>query len=448
MKYKISFLLVVLGSFIFGIFISVINNNIIIESNNDKEYGKTDIKKDNTEQYPTKNKSEEHKNNTIKDDDKMKNKNSTKNETDVKENKNKTDTKIITKKDNITKSENITKKDNITKKENVTKKDDITKKEDIKNKTIHLAIGLDAKYALPGLVYLQSLAENKLKDTIYEIHIMISDNFEQKHKDIINSVYSIVSKEEFIIHFIDMKNSYNHVTTDSHSSKAQYYRINLPTILPHLDKIIYSDTDVVNFEDLTSLYNLDFKDKIYFRGFLDYYFIIETMRKYGVYTTKYMNSGIMLMNLKGIREDGIQKKIQDFVAKHPKLEHQDQTAINAICNDNFEKFHLKYNFFNMPTFEHVKRYNLAQDKRYRYTDQEIYEAFHSPVNLHYAGWEKPWIKEKVCPFREYWWYYAKRTKYYKEILEQYRVTEDYVERLLKNIPSTGSYIRPPKNEKL
>ena len=54
--------------------------------------------------------------------------------------------------------------------------------------------------------------------------------------------------------------------------------------------------------------------------------------------------------------------------------------------------------------------------------------------LHYAGWEKPWIKSKVCYYREYWWLYAKKTDYYDEILKKYDYTNDEVENMIKSIP--------------
>jgi lipopolysaccharide biosynthesis glycosyltransferase len=144
----------------------------------------------------------------------------------------------------------------------------------------------------------------------------------------------------------------------------------------------------------------------------------------------YINSGVLLINSKAIRRDKIEEKIIDFVNAHKYLPHHDQTAINAICYKNVEKLPVKFAVFNFQNYHAIKRYNDDQDKRYRYSDQEIDEAFHSPVMLHYAGWEKPWMKYKICYYREYWWYYAKKTDYYEEMLNKYGYTNAEVLKLL------------------
>ena len=55
----------------------------------------------------------------------------------------------------------------------------------------------------------------------------------------------------------------------------QEYRLVFPSLFPDIDKIIYCDADIINFEDLTELYNLELKDNIYFRGSLDHSEFIE-----------------------------------------------------------------------------------------------------------------------------------------------------------------------------
>jgi lipopolysaccharide biosynthesis glycosyltransferase len=59
-----------------------------------------------------------------------------------------------------------------------------------------------------------------------------------------------------------MGDDFKGAITGSHISLASYYRIALPSLLPDVDKIIYCDADVINFKDLSEMYNLKFRDKI------------------------------------------------------------------------------------------------------------------------------------------------------------------------------------------
>ena len=273
---------------------------------------------------------------------------------------------------------------------------------------------------------------------------MTADDVDDEDRKILNKLMDKYGKDNLIINLYDMKYSFNNAYSDSHVSKAAYYRLNLPSLLPNLEKVIYSDIDVVNFEDLYELYNLEFKKNIYFRGILDYSNLANSLAQYGVRTKKYMNSGLMLINLKEIRNNGVENKIIDFVNSHKYLSLYDQTAINAVCNNNFEKIPLKYNRFNFGTLQNIMNFNNNQDKKYRYNDAEIKEAFYSPVMLHYAGWEKPWLKDKICGNRGYWWYYAKKTDYYEELLEKYRFTDKEIMDIFDRETKEYNFIRNKK----
>ena len=273
---------------------------------------------------------------------------------------------------------------------------------------------------------------------------MIADDIKDEHRKILFKLMDKYGKNNLIIHFFDMESSFNNAYSDSRVSKVGYYRIKLPSLLPNLDKVIYSDVDVINFEDLYGFYNLNFNKNIYFRGILDYTRHIKSLVKYNINTTKYMNDGIMLIKLKDIRKDGIEQKIIDFVKNHKFLELYDQTAINAVCNNNFEKLPLKYARFNFLSIKEINNYNNKQDERYRYSEKEVNEAFFSPIMIHYAGSIKPWIKGKICYDRGYWWYYVKKTEYYEELLKQYNFTNEEVMELIKIDMKNNNYIRKNK----
>ena len=175
-------------------------------------------------------------------------------------------------------------------------------------------------------------------------------------------------------------------------------------------------------------------------GMLDQSGLLDELHRLGINTDKYINSGILLMNLKAMRINGIEEKIRQYIKSHY-LNHHDQTAINAVCYKNFGILSIKYATFVWDSYNDLVKYNNEQDKRYRYSETELKQAFYEPILLHYAGWVKPWDYQYSKIYRIYWWYYAKKSDFYHEILNHYWFRENDIKQLLKNIPKDGGLLK-------
>ena len=414
MKYRITFLALVFVCSISGFIISVLKYDKYITNyskvtNSTNNYNETN----QNEKKPTHNTND--KNKIIKDNDFMKEDEEEGNENKQKEKKKEEE-------------------------EEEKKKDSQVKEIDNSSQhIIHIALNIDDKYLYPTIVLLTSLLENRKPTTIYNFHILTSNYF---NSDYITKIKTLINKygEEFLkLEFINMKSAFQNAMTGTHISTVAYYRISLPSLLPNVDRIIYTDTDVINFKDLTEMYNLELKDNIYFRGTLDYASNIRELNFFGIYGNKYINSGILLMNLKSLRKYGVEQKIKDFIDTHY-LEHHDQTAINGACYNNMEKLSVIYGTFNFESYEKIVEYNNDQDKLVRYSEDELKQAYYSPTLLHFAGWTKPWDKGNNIKLSEYWWYYAKKTDYYDEIVSHYGFSMNEIETLLKKIPQKGAFM--------
>lgn len=132
--------------------------------------------------------------------------------------------------------------------------------------------------------------------------------------------------------------------TTGYISVATYYKIVLPSLLPNVDKIIFTDGDVINLEDLSEMYSIEFKENMYFSGIPDYIGHLNELKEFGLSSDKYINIGVLFMNLKALRENSIEKKLTEFVETHP-LQFYDQTAINCVCFNNTQVLPYKYNVF-------------------------------------------------------------------------------------------------------
>ena len=112
-------------------------------------------------------------------------------------------------------------------------------------------------------------------------------------------------------------------------TKMAYTRCFIPKIIAD-EKIIYCDLDLIFYNGLERLWNIDFEG--------DYICAVEetsscARRNPLPFPTpdRYINSGVLLMDLRAMRRDGIDLKICDLINGY-KLNFPDQDAINTICN--------------------------------------------------------------------------------------------------------------------
>ena len=93
------------------------------------------------------------------------------------------------------------------------------------------------------------------------------------------------------------------------------------------DKILYIDNDVVADKDISELYNEDVVG-YEFAGVLDHYgswFFRENVAK-----RDYLNSGVLLFNMKMVKETGLFEKCREK-CQNEKMFMPDQTALNKLC---------------------------------------------------------------------------------------------------------------------
>ena len=309
-----------------------------------------------------------------------------------------------------------------------------------KTNYIHVALNIDNNFIYPCIVLLTSLLMNRAASTFYIIHLLFGGNTKIDSFQKINETIAKFGKYHSNISYYNMGDKYINATSGIIITTAAYYRISLSSLLTNVDKIIYIDSDFINFKDLSKIYNIKFKDKMYFIGFLDYPVAALELKIFKIHTDKYINSGFLLMNLKAIRNDKVEDKLNEIISKRL-MNHHDQTAINAICHNNMQILSYKYGSFAFDHFDAVINFNNKQKVKYRYTKNELKQGYNTPFLLHFTGYVKPWHKHCANKRRVYWWYYAKESLFYQEILDNYGFKREKIEELLKSIPKHGSLLK-------
>lgn len=200
-------------------------------------------------------------------------------------------------------------------------------------------------------------------------------------------------KEKFNVEFVlinynnysDKYLSINSPNRDTEYSNFCFSRLILADFIDE-DKVIYLDTDAIVRKDISRLWNIDIND-YYVIGVKDYGVMCDGYLDSLNLRGKYINSGVVVFNLKKIREDKIIDKWFEII-NHKKLLYPDQDAMNIICTDKEYYIHSMYNFINNATLDVinkdlVKIYHFAGPKDNWLADRFYAEEWYDSEELFY-----------------------------------------------------------------
>ena len=251
-------------------------------------------------------------------------------------------------------------------------------------------------------VAISSILSSKNINTYICFFLIIPQDFENKNINFLNSLHE--EYEYFNLTFIQMDNRYNNSYTDLRISEQAYYRFSLGELLPNLNKIIYLDTDIIVYKDLSNFYNLNFNGKMIL-GQPSYG--NKKIQKYGFHK---INTGILLLNLFMMRKNKFEKQVIDIIKKGMQFKYHDQT----LLNDNFKEylgiFPPEYHARPWSNYEEMKIFLKKIGKPFDF--DYFYFAHKYPTIRHFLGRYKP-INDKIN-FIEDWWFFARKSKYYVE----------------------------------
>jgi lipopolysaccharide biosynthesis glycosyltransferase len=271
---------------------------------------------------------------------------------------------------------------------------------------------------MPAVVTITSLlfsAKNKCR---YDIYCIVEATLDKSDKEYLNTVVQTLSPSSTIA-FLSASNTYNNSVTTQHISTAVYYRLLLPDLLYQMDKVLYLDTDVIIRDSLEELYNREFGDS-WLIGAHDvsvnyvrwHFFYSLSKNPLNLKREKYINSGVLLMNLKRLRDANL-KETWIKLSKIQGLPTYDQDILNHTCMDKISFFPIKYNYcaVKKQNYERMRDENIITEEEYSDVQNN------NIIIYHYLGKHKPWLAE--YPASDIWWEYAKMTRYYDAFLKEY-----------------------------
>lgn len=247
-------------------------------------------------------------------------------------------------------------------------------------KHVDILLSSDNNYAMPLATLITSIAYNKNEDTEITIYI-VDDGIANYNKERINTL----SKPTFKIIFIEKPDLSKIFVNDgaisnTYISIATYYRLYSTHILPEtLHRILYLDCDMIVCKDLWELYALDFEDN-YLIGVKD---VFENECCERLDLKKYVNAGMMLVNLDKWREDNLIDLFERYSHDNKdKLKWMDQDIINGTCKDRIKIVDPRWNVQVGTDIVHEQQNIIARDAGI----------------IHYISAKKPWKLGIFHPF--------------------------------------------------
>ena len=249
---------------------------------------------------------------------------------------------------------------------------------------------------------IHSIRENASPDFRYHIHILTDDISEENRRKL-----SALGTDSFCIEFHPLSRLLRSLPAveklsqhcfGAFSSLTIYFRLFIPELFSQYDKGIYLDADLVVPGDISWLYREPLGRRLV--GAVADYSIqkIAPFMQYideyvGVDHKNYVNSGVLLLNLKRLREVDLSGRFLSWVEKYGlETVAPDQDYLNALCWDGIQYLDPDWNA--MPS--------------------ECLSVMDNPQIIHFNLASKPWLNEQV-PYDQVFWKYAAGTGYEAEI---------------------------------
>lgn len=284
----------------------------------------------------------------------------------------------------------------------------------------------DDNYVIPASVSFLSMLENANPRYFYKLYVLHTD-ISEKNQNTLNSIVSKFNNAD--LQFIDMNNKFNDefdvIKTKAHYSKEILYKLLAPTIFPQYEQIIITDVDVVFCGDIAEIYDEGQFDE-YIAG-IAYHNVLENFMR-NTYEAQFsseeirkllIGAGLLCVNLKKMREDGMEAKCVAYLEQNlHRLKQPEQDVLNLVC---YPKIKLLPERFMVCTY----LYDVIENNEFfgneitlgKQDKVWIKEALSKVIQLHYAGAQKPW-NTPTCTKSDVWFSYLLKTPFFYEVMRK------------------------------
>ena len=242
---------------------------------------------------------------------------------------------------------------------------------------IHIVFCVNNHYVTHLGAAMASVLQNN-PNTDFVFHILSADLTEESKKQIWKLKTRFPRFEvDYLVPpatlFQDLKLTIDYISIET------YFRYVIADLLPDVDKALYLDADLIVTGDLKPLWQTPLSEgkKTYLAAGVPDLWIERLGYKSSIGFQKedvYVNAGVLLLNLKKMREQSVSKQFFEMQKKwKDRIRFQDQDIINLTLSGKMKVLDSIYNF----TSYHYKK---EKSKRKQ------------AVVFHFTGSKKPWTK--------------------------------------------------------
>ncbi|MBP5655292.1 MAG: glycosyltransferase [Clostridiales bacterium] len=262
---------------------------------------------------------------------------------------------------------------------------------------VTLAFVCDDGFFLPLCVALQSLRSSRNPESKYRVYVIAAELSSEY-------IYSLnmFTDDCFDLRFVEFKShKYDRFASEksgnmSNVTAAALIKFDICRLLTE-DKVLYLDGDTIIRSDLRELFKTDISDVL----------MAAVPDSSTMYVTKediydkdhYFNSGVILMNLKKMREESIDKKLFEVKVSMTDKSLMDQNVFNLVVRERMVKLPIKYNLMIVNLDRAAGQWSVDELNSKYHTDYKtLNDVVDDAVIVHYASCDKPWKNTDVAGF--------------------------------------------------
>ncbi len=256
-------------------------------------------------------------------------------------------------------------------------------------KVVPVFMAINSAYAPYAAAAMHSLTQKCDKNRYYKVIILhdglnwanrvrlrslVTDNVAIQFKKITNSLYL-----KAIVKYCSRRKG----AGDFFSSAVYLYRFFIPRLFPVYEKAVYIDSDTILTGDIGELFDIDLGESVIAAMVDPKVTVIKEFRDYvdnavGVPHDEYVNSGVMLMDLKKMRKIHYLSTLVDLINQYDAdLVAPDQDYLNVILCGQIKHLDGCWNMEpseKLPKNTKLVHFNLF-NKPWRYTDVPCEDLF-------------------------------------------------------------------------
>ncbi|MBR2781697.1 MAG: glycosyltransferase family 8 protein [Eubacteriaceae bacterium] len=290
--------------------------------------------------------------------------------------------------------------------------------QELNNDNVNIVFGSDPDYFVPTYMAVYSLVYNYREKRDLSVFIMTKGDYPERYKEELEKLSETAKGFALSFTFINMEELYSGVKfSQARLDTPTMYRLSIPNLLKDIDRCLYLDSDITVEGNIGELYDMDLGGNLIL-GVKDIHIADNT--SYGLEeilgipsTDRYVNAGVLLMDLAGIRAEGLSGLMEEE-GRNCVYPSYDQDVINKLFYHRIGVIPPRYN---------AVLYYIDRDIPaliVKYGAEEYERAKKDPLVVHYLLNIKPWKCRRFIS-GSYWWKYAgmQDRDFRKDILDPY-----------------------------